>query len=334
MIMLADLHLGLGEDNSLWHKSSLILAAEIHDIAVKHNIDTICVLGDIFDNRKQISQKTHDLAIEIMTGIWKDFRVILVRGNHDTYYKERPVPNWLKMFKDSENVITVETEPCVYKDYCFVPWDYDISTLDWKGILLGHFEIGGFKMNNYYECNSSILTPRSFDRFKQVFSGHFHFPQSYGNIHYIGSPFQHNFGDVGSKRGYYILDEEETLRFYEFTKSPQFVILRTNETITSEQVKGNMVKIVFDKDYGTRRNNNLIEDVEMMEPAALVGVDTSSFTIDDSVLNGMNSDDVVIKDNETLLKDYIGVLDFPDHLKKKTMLTMINMLIREVSSED
>ena len=57
MIMSADLHLGLSEDNSLWHKSSLDLAADVHDTAVKHNIDTIAVLGDFFDNRKSISHQ-------------------------------------------------------------------------------------------------------------------------------------------------------------------------------------------------------------------------------------------------------------------------------------
>lgn len=332
LIQLADVHLGLQEDNSLWHKSSLDLAADVHDTAVKHNIDTIAVLGDFFDNRKSISQKTHDLALEIVTGIWKDFKVILVRGNHDTYYKEKPKPNWLKMFKDSANVTVVETEPYVYQEYCFVPWDFDVSSLSWSGYLCGHFEINNFRMNNFFECHTSRLGTRDFHKYKGVYSGHFHFPQTYGNISYLGSPFQQNFGDVGSNRGYYIIDGGKT-EFIEFTKAPQFVIIRTNEKLLPERIKGNIVKLVFDKDYGTRKNNIIIEDVENMEPAALVGVDTSNFSVDASI-SGDAGDEIVIKDNETLLKDYIDNLLLPEHLKKKTMISMIDMLIREVSNDE
>ncbi len=331
MILLADLHLGLSQDNSLWHDTAIALANEVHDTCIKNDIDEIAILGDIFDNRKSMNHKTQDVAWHIMTVLWKDFNIILVRGNHDTYYKDRPNPNWLRMFEECSNVITVETEPYISVDKCFVPWGYDISELPWGGFLFGHFEINNFRMNNFYECRTSNISAADFRKFKQVYAGHFHFPQNYANITYLGSPHHHDFGDVGSQRGYYIW-EDGTLEFIEFTNAPKFVIIKTNEEITPEDVQGNIVKLVFDRDYGTNKNNELVERVEFLDPAALT-VDTRHFNITSTDIE-TEDENVIIKDNNELLREFMGKnIDESSHLNKKTLYKVLDLLTREVESD-
>jgi len=329
MILLADLHLGLQQDNSLWHNTSINLAAEIHDLAIKNNENTIAVLGDIFDNRKFLNQKTYNVARKIIIDMWSGFNVILVRGNHDTYYKDLPCPHWLEMFSECDNIVLVDKDTFTLDNYCFVPWGYDVSNLPSDVHLFGHFEINNFRMNNFYECKSSDISSRDFSRFKSVYSGHFHFPQSNGNITYLGSPFQQNFGDVGSKRGYYILHDGGGLEFIEFTKAPKFVILKTNSKYELDFIKGNIVKLVFDKDYGTRKNNELVERMELMEPSSWT-IDTTNFSIDNNS-NEEQTEDVSIKDTETLLRDYIDSVPLPEHLNKKTIIKMTELLIKEIS---
>lgn len=331
MVVLADLHLGLSQSNVIWHTVSIDLAKEIHDYAIKHNIDTIAVLGDLFDNRKFIGQRTHDVAMNIVTNIWKDFNVILILGNHDQYYKEQPTPNWLNMFKDSNNVTIVDIKPHIVDDCCFIPWDYDITKIQKCNYLFGHLEINSFYMNNYYACNTSHLNTNNFDKFKAVYSGHFHFPQTYNNITYIGSPFQQTFGDVGSNRGYYIFDDGK-IEFIKFTSAPEFVIIRANEKFIPDRIRGNIVKLVFDRDYGNRKNNEITERMEMLEPVSWT-IDTTNFSID-AVAVETQPNEIIIKDNTTLLKEFISNLSLPEHLGKKTLLKMVNMLMNEMEIDN
>lgn len=327
MILIADLHLGLSEDNELWHNASLNLAKEVADVCIKRDINHISILGDVFDKRQTMNQKTHDLAWKIMAEVWKDFRIVLIRGNHDTYYKNQAKPNWLTMFKKCDNITIVDTEPYISGDCCYVPWNYDISALDWSEYLFGHFEINNFKMNNAYECRSSNISANDFRRFKKVYAGHFHFPQTYSNITYLGSPFHNDFGDVGSKRGYYIWNNGE-LEFLEFTNAPRFVKIKTDGPILPEDVRGNVVKLIFDRDYGTNRNNQLVEQAELYEPASLT-IDTSNFNIT-AEQEVPESDDIIIKNNHDLLKEYMDKkIQTMPYLKSGVMYKVLDLLLKE-----
>jgi DNA repair exonuclease SbcCD nuclease subunit len=333
MILLADLHAGLYQDNSIWHDVCVELAREIGDVCIKTNNDVIAVLGDIFDNKKMMNQKTQDVMWHIITDIWKEFHIILVRGNHDTYYKDQPQPNWLTMYRECNNVVTVEEKPYLLVDKCFVPWGYDISQLDWGGYLLGHFEINGALMNNSYECRSANVSLSDFKKFKKVYAGHFHFPQTYGNVTYLGSPFQHNFGDVGNRRGYYIWDNGN-LNFVEFTKAPKFVIIKTSDEISPDNVRGNIVKLIFDRDYGTARNNELVEKIEIMEPTSLT-TNISNFNLTEENQDNAESEELlVIKNNKDLLKEYMDKkVDLLPHLQRKTLYKVLDLMVNGLEEE-
>tara|TARA_B100001094_G_C17747105_1_gene583986 strand:- start:80 stop:661 length:582 start_codon:yes stop_codon:yes gene_type:complete len=63
--------------------------------------------------------------------------------------------------------------------------------------MFGHFELPYFKMNAMVEMPDHgginaehLLTP------EYVFTGHFHKRQNKGNVHYLGSPFGHNYADT------------------------------------------------------------------------------------------------------------------------------------------
>ncbi|MCK9371524.1 hypothetical protein M0R04_16545, partial [Candidatus Dojkabacteria bacterium] len=150
---------------------------------------------------------------------------------------------------------------------------------------------------------------------------------------YLGSPFHQNFGDVGSQRGYYILHPGQSpIQFFEFTKAPKFVILMANEKFTPEKIKGNVVKLVFDRDYGTRRNNELVERMELLEPASWT-IDTTRFSIDHSTVEEQ-TEDITIKDTETLLWDYIDSWPVPEHLSRKTLKKMTGLLMKEINLDE
>ena len=63
--------------------------------------------------------------------------------------------------------------------------------------MFGHFELPYFKMNAMVEMpdhggiNADHLSGPEY-----VFTGHFHKRQNKGNVHYLGSPFGHNYADT------------------------------------------------------------------------------------------------------------------------------------------
>jgi hypothetical protein len=50
--------------------------------------------------------------------------------------------------------------------------------------------------------------PSIFERFKKVFSGHYHHRGHKDNIHYLGNPYEIYWNDVDDPRGFHIIDTE------------------------------------------------------------------------------------------------------------------------------
>ena len=81
-------------------------------------------------------------------------------------------------------------------------------------------------MNSYKVCDHGLESKQLFKKSPTIVSGHFH-KKSHrkyenGQILYLGSPYQQNFGDVGDERGIYILNlENHAFNFIENKISPK-----------------------------------------------------------------------------------------------------------------
>ena len=259
-LMFTDPHIGKQDDNSIWYKSFENFITEIETKCKEENINTIVILGDVFDDRKKISQKAEHTVLNFLKRFnQQNIRVIMLAGNHDIFYQDRPFPNWLTKFKHLDNIITIEEKPYFEKNCVFIPSGAPIEI--WKGIdcVFGHFAISGFLMNNKKLCE---LAPLSIDDFYHynVFSGHFHKKSKIGNVFYIGSAYQMDFNDVGDDRGYYIFNRGK-VSFFPFTNTPKFVKLY-GDKIDFDNITGNFIKIIFNKDLGAIQSRKLIEKIE------------------------------------------------------------------------
>ncbi|MFA5025466.1 MAG: metallophosphoesterase [Candidatus Shapirobacteria bacterium] len=324
LIWIADLHIGLNKDNSVFHQTTLELFDEIIEVCKKNNEDRIVVLGDFFHSRKTISQKSLEIARRIIKKCADNSIIlVLIRGNHDSLSDTTPFPNWLTNLNAYENVIVVEDEPFVLENnFTLVPWNCSLKSVKTQ-FVLGHFAINSFPMNNGYECEESNLNLSNFKKFKRVWSGHFHNPMTKENVTYIGSPFQNNFGDVDSVRGYYLVQNENS-KFIEFTKAPKFYKIST-EDLDKSKIPGNFIKLVFEKDYGITKNNEFIEKVEALNPLLLV-TDTSRIREDSSV-EVLNEE--VMNSNEEILFDYLEKQEIPKYLDKKILIKFVDKMLKE-----
>ena len=325
-VLVTDSHLGIYKASDLYHQLTLDLFESIVDTCNRNDIDTIIHLGDWFHNRKHINLKTIDTAFQI-SDILTDFKVYIITGNHDTFYKHSINPTSLDIYSEYDNIHIIK-EPTVLDNITLLPWgeytEEDIDKID-TDYLFSHLEINDFLMNTHYKFTGG-LSPDLFKKFKKVLLGHFHTPSDRGNIRYLGGPYQMNFGDMGD-RGYYIFDDGE-IEFIEFTGAPKYVKLMSESEMTKDEIEGNIVRLTYEKDYGKTENNNLLEKVKALNPLQLY-TDFSK-AADVEIMEG---DDVSIekpKESMELLVNYIDILKLDDHIKPDILRKIITNLFEGI----
>ena len=325
-IVLGDTHLGIYKSSDVWHEVVLNLFKEIHDICIKRDIKHIIHLGDFFHDRKSINVKTQEYAHRIMDIINGDFHMWICAGNHDIFYKNRIHPTSLNIFR-KYNYIEVIDEVKTKGDITLSPWGSDISLCE-GGFLFGHFEITGFNMNNTSICKVGN-NPNDFSGFEKVFSGHFHTPSSNKNITYIGAPYQQTFHDLDGIRGFYIFDDTNgEMEFIEFNDYPKFIIHKTSEDIEKEKINGNIVKVIFEEDYGTKKNTEIIDSIMLCEPLQL---NTNFAKMSNAESDEYEEEDVdIVVSHSDIIKNTIDMLKIPKNIKKDTVLSMIDKLMKEI----
>jgi DNA repair exonuclease SbcCD nuclease subunit len=208
----------------------------------ENGLDTIVQLGDFFDNRKTINIKLFNDILDKFCKVVdeKGFKFYSLIGNHDIYYSstlevnlvniiERIYPNSFKFF---DEVSTVKLGSYTYK---FFPWliDKKIEEKDLEGadVIFGHFEIKDFEMVKGHVNQTSDLDSKFFKKakkLKRVVSGHYHVQSSDGFIMYVGTPYQLNWGDYRTRRGFFVFEGHD----YEFIQnecSSNFVKLKYND---------------------------------------------------------------------------------------------------------
>ena len=324
-VFVSDTHLGLYKSSENWHDVTIKLFQEIVDVCAKRDIKTIYHLGDFFDNRRHINIKSLYTAYKIAELLTK-LNVYIIIGNHDTFYRDTIFPTSLSVFEEHPN-ITVVDKIITIDDLTMVPWNTPIETIPESKYLMGHFEIQGFPVVQGVDFFRPDVVMSQFSRFETVYSGHFHIPSHKNNITYLGAPFQSNFGDVGSARGYYVFDDGE-LEFIKFSGAPEFIIQYTDEPIVPARIRGNIVKLIYRKDYGSRENNRYLEELQIYQPLQLF---TDFGRLSTNTLSQGGSDDEVIqlKSNRIILEEYLKKVDIPSHLQMGTLKGVINNLLKE-----
>jgi DNA repair exonuclease SbcCD nuclease subunit len=195
---------------------------------------------------------------------------------------------------------------------------------------MGHFEINDFRMNSGYVMRNAKLNRSNFNGYKQVISGHYHTPMVEDDINYIGAPYHQTFADVG-ERGFYLWSRDTNLQFIEYTDAPYFMKVTATESMTQNVdatfIKGNIIKLVFEEDHGTVKNNQIVENIQLLEPFLLY--------TDFSKLSADLTDDIVLDtaemvNNQEIIKNFIEKTEVPKNLNKDVIISMIEKLMDDV----
>jgi len=327
ILLVTDTHLGFNKSSDMYHDIVLQLFKDIYKTCLERNIIHIIHLGDFFHDRKVLNTKTQAVAHEIARLFEEDFKFWLILGNHDCYYKDRLHPNVAELLKKYHTFrIIDEPTPVLNKEIVLAPWGVIPSGYQGE-YCMGHFEFTGFKMNNTYVCErGTALQEIAPNGFKHIYSGHFHTPSNNGNVTYLGSPYQMTFADINSDRGYHIWEDGE-LEFIKFKYAPEFKVVETSN-LDSYQISANIVRLVFMEDYGSLKNQQIIDQVLGYNPVRLQ-VDFSRIKIEGTEDKMEENLDATLLDHDGIIVEYINKTDVPPKIKKKVLLSMIEKLRRK-----
>lgn len=331
--IVSDTHFGYKKGNETFLNSQLRFFREQFIPELKAaGIDTILHLGDFFDNRVHINSKILNSVIDLLSNDFKDFKIIILVGNHDSYFESTIDVNSIEPLSLIPNVSIVKKISQIElggRNITLVPWitksEDAVKELEkYSGELcMGHLELTSFDMFRNRVCEHGTSFEHFANNYKLTFSGHFHtrsekeFPNG-NKIVYMGNPFHLTRNDIGDDRGYCILDLD-TLE-YEYVSnhiSLRFITVNFPKKVTREEIEGNNVDVYVDyQTCSVEDIHTYIKEIESYQPAFLPvqikSVNMMSYTTTDDIQIGTVTD---------LMNEYVDALtlDNKDRLKNLLM---------------
>ena len=272
-IILGDIHFGVRNDSPLFHNNmekffDKVLFPYIELNQIRH---VICV-GDVFDNRKKIdmltAKRSRHYFFETLArrGVTMD----IIAGNHDLFYRENSDVTALREILNQYDNIVFYTRPQMVGKYAYIPWINKqnreetlkfIASVPQGTIGFAHLELVGFQWYRGVVATHGD-DPEQFNRFKRIYTGHYHHRSTQGNISYVGSLTQHTWADHGDVRGFHVIDDvTDEVTFVENPYS-MFEILQYagNLAVPQHDVDGKFVRIQVVGDVKQTQVDNFVRN--------------------------------------------------------------------------
>jgi len=220
VLLLGDTHVGARKDSIAFQEYFTKFYTDILiPYIVKHKIKKIIQLGDFFDNRKSTHTRSLNWIKETLIKPLAELNVdmYVICGNHDTVYKNSIQLNAInehlghyphvhpisKCTKLKLGRITIDLIPWIAPENQKEVAEFVSKTK--SKICCGHFEFSGYCMQKGMVSNHGISI-KEYEKYEQVFSGHFHTSSTDGHIFYAGTPYELTWSDCNDPKGFNVLD--------------------------------------------------------------------------------------------------------------------------------
>lgn len=355
IVLICDTHAGKRSDNIHLLNHQKAFYDDIFFPYLKTSgINTVFHLGDLVDRRKYINFNTlNRLRNDFLDPISKAVdKFVIIAGNHDTFYKDTNNLNSLTELLGQYRNFETYLEPTEYSLFepnkgkevitkiLLLPWicreNQDASLKMLKKskaeICFGHLQLQGFEMHkgSYAETG---LNKETFDKFNTVCTGHFHHKSDYDNIHYLGCPFQMDWGDYGDTKGFHVFDTEtHALTFIPNPYSLFHKIEYDDKGTTLEEIlsadyskyKKSFIRVIVKNKDNPFWFDSFLEKLESIEPLSVQTIeDTGNLAFD-----GEENDLIHVEDTITLLSHYCNSIGVNENLKPK-----LNELLQSLYNE-
>lgn len=352
LVIITDTHFGCRSDNTnLLDHQKIFYNDVFFPYLKKNNITTVCHLGDIVDRRKYINFNTLDR-------MHKDFlkplsesteEVVMISGNHDVYYKNNnnlnSIDNLIRGQSDYKNFKIHTTLPIEYtfKDKTqalLLPWicqDNEKESMEAikkskSPICMAHLQLIGFEMHKGSFAEEG-LTKETFDKFSTVLTGHFHHKSDYDNIHYLGCPYQMNWGDYADTKGFHVFDtvsQELTFipnpysLFHKIEYDDKNIDLEGIMSLDFSKYKKSFIRIVVKNKNNPYWFDMFSEKIEQEEPLSIQVIEDMG----NLAFDGEETDLIHVEDTITLLSNYCNQIGVNENIKPK-----LNELLQSLYNE-
>jgi len=275
--IITDQHFGCRKNSKVFHDYFLKFYNDVFFPTIeREGITTIIDMGDTFDSRKGIDfsalawskvnyfDRLEKLGCTIHT----------IVGNHTAYYKNTNEVNAIDLLlREYDNVnIYSETTPIEVGglSILLVPWinseneEKTLAMIDKSKspVCMGHLELKGFRIHRGYVMESGT-DYNLFNKFKKVYSGHYHTRSNQDNIYYLGNPYEIYWNDLEDTRGFHIFDTE-TLEhtpinnpyriFYTIYYSDH-----DHQTFDTRELEGKIVKLIVRKKTDLKKFEKFVD---------------------------------------------------------------------------
>ena len=352
LALITDTHWGVRNDNIAYMDNSKKFLDEVFFPYIdKHNVTTVCHLGDLVDRRKYINFNTATrLRIDFLDKLAnRGLDVHMIAGNHDTYYKNTNSINALHELVEGKYNFNIYDQIPREVEFdnltvLMLPWICDENrqiTLDKikstpAQIVFGHLELAGFEM--YKGSMVSHGDDRNlFSRFDMVLSGHYHHRSSDGTIYYLGSHAEFTWSDYNDPKGFHILDTET--RELTFVPNPYIMFEKVwyddteagtkNAGIDIESLKGKIIKVIVKQKTDPYRFDTFIDQIEK------VGV-LEMQIVEDHLNLAVETDEEIIDEAEStinIFKKYIDQVNSPNLNRDKLERTIVDLYNEAIAIE-
>ena len=345
--LIGDTHFGARNANQVFAQNAEdFFTNEFFPELKRQNITQIVHAGDLFDNRRNLNMVTLTSFRKCFLEPLEKHGITLhvVPGNHDTYFRNTlevcsinevlgKHPN-VKLYMDPTEIkvcgLTIGMVPWINSSNAQSCLDFIKTTH--ANFLLGHFEIRGFEMIPGILCDHG-MEPDVFNKFDEVWSGHFHTASKKQNIRYLGAPLEFNWSDAHDPKFWWIFDIAKMNIEPIQTKSVLHQKIYYNdlqhsyENFDFEQVKNKFVKVVVE-----HKKNMFVFDKfldSLLEKSLNVKIEEN---LED--LQGENADNekLMIEDTMTFLSSYVDSVN--TNLDKKRLNNLMQTLLREAQAMD
>lgn len=246
-LIIGDLHAGKKRNCPIFHRTLLEYGEWVKSQAHKYHVSHIVQMGDVFDNRTQISLSTLDCVTKFFD-ILEEFNIDITLGNHDCMYNDNTTVHSLMPFKKHKN-ITLHEGVTDREGVVFAGWGVKLEDIPPCKIFFGHIDTVGFELQRNKIATHGFKATDLMDKVSgTVFSGHYHLPQirTYEGkpFCYTGSAFSLDWNDADSDKYIYILDTD-TLEVEKVVNdiSPRFHYINNETDILL--IRGNYVSITY-----------------------------------------------------------------------------------------
>ena len=185
---------------------------QIEKVYDTYKCDALWDLGDTTDDRTSIPVPVIDLMCDRLESFEGKWNLKLV-GNHEQFLRHTGIHAG-KMFRRFFRVVEgCELIKCDKVNiFCVSFHDNNGPVIDFlrrnrdktPALALGHFELFGCQLPG--GMSASGIARSELEFVNTGLFGHVHKPQSLGKLHYIGSPFQQNWGESGEDKRVAIVD--------------------------------------------------------------------------------------------------------------------------------